>query len=265
MGYSILFKRIVSLLLLVFFVSFVAYFLCFEKTLRVENNSASPMHANENTVLNRNKNSAVHSMDASLIKNESETWNPMGDAVSKREIVDWFASRGNFSFADPAAHNDYQQYDLDTLHKLGDQGDLRALDELANRTETIDQLKSILAKAAIYGSTAAITRMGTAIESEFWIGNMSAEQRKPYILEAMSFYEVAEQRGDWWGKINDGRSLLERYGVTLSDEDNFYIAKRSKEIYENFEKIRIEMGLGAFDNSVPDTVIKFYEEMLRPL
>lgn len=208
---------------------------------------------------------AVNKIVATTSTPSSEKWNPMGDSASRKEILDWFASRGNFSFDDPSAPSDYKQYDTAVLEQMGEQGDLRALNELVNRAETLEQRKPILVKAAMFGSTAAITRLGTAIESEFQIDNLPSVERKAYILEAMAFYEAAEIRGDWWGKINDGASLLKRYDIDLNGEEKKLIATRAKELVENFEKMRVEKGLQKFDNSVPDSVIKFYEEMLRPL
>ncbi len=201
----------------------------------------------------------------SELTGQKQTWNPMGDAASRAKITAWFASRGNYSFYGPDEKNEYQNYDKETLNKLSESGDIRAMHELANRAESIDESNSTLYKAAIYGSTAAITQIGTSIEIWKQIDQLPAEEKRAYVIEALAHYEAATIRGDWWGNINDGSSLKNRLSIQPDKTEQEYIKKRSQEIYDDLQKKRYELGLGEFDNTVPDEVVKLYEEMLRPL
>ncbi|QEY17173.1 hypothetical protein D0C16_15015 [Cellvibrio sp. KY-GH-1] len=196
---------------------------------------------------------------------KAQTWSPMGDEASKAKIMSWFSARGNYSFYGPDEKRDIQNYDLETLKKLSDSGDIRAMHELANRAETIEGANSILYRAAIFGSTAAISQIGSSIESWQNIDQLPDDQRNAFIVEALAHYEAATLRGDWWGSINDGGSLKRRYSYQPDEHDMARIRNRAKEIYDELQRQRTDLGLGDFDNTVPDEVMKFYEEMLRPL
>lgn len=197
---------------------------------------------------------------------ENKNWNPMGDAVSAEKIKKWFSERGNYSFYGVDELSDYQTYDTETLTRLGDSGDLKAMHVLGDRASNFSELKNILMKAAAYGSTEALIQLGSLNENdEGNIGEKSAEIQKAKILTALAYYDVAQTRGDWWGNIAAGKSLTERYHIHISEQDKQLIEDLSEKIYQDLETRRSELGLGDFDNSVPDEVIKFYEEMLRPL
>lgn len=198
------------------------------------------------------------------INNEKETWNPMGTSTDAAEIRNWFAQRGNFSFMGDDQLSDYTVYDDNTLNQLGENGDLRALHVLADRSKNIEDFKNILHKAAVLGSTEALIRMGAINEAED-LDRMKVEDRKEKILDALSYYDAAQLRGDWWGNIVRGESLLKRYSHELSQQDKETVKVNAKKIYDSFQDERNMKGIGDFDNSVPDPVIKFYEEMLRPL
>lgn len=196
----------------------------------------------------------------------SSVWNPMGDPASAAEIKKWFAERGNYNFYGPDALSDYAGYDMETLERLGDSGDIKAMHVMADRAKSFDELKKILWKAAIYGSTEALIQLGGSKENdEGSIDKIPVERQKEKILEIMAYYEVAQMRGDWWGNITSAPSLIKRFPVDLSEHDKQLIKIGAEHIYNNLQAQRTELGLGNFDNSVPDLVIKFYEEMLRPL
>lgn len=197
---------------------------------------------------------------------EDKNWNPIGDAVSSEEIKEWFAARGNYSFFSPDSLSDYQGYDIETLTRLSDSGDIKAMHVLADRANNFSDLRSILFKASIYGSTEALIQLGSLNENdEGNIGEKSPEVQKAKILTALAYYEVAQMRGDWWGNIAAGKSLIERYKVDFTEQDKLLIKNLSEQIYNDLQVRRSELGLGEFDNSIPDSVIRFYEEMVKPL
>jgi len=197
---------------------------------------------------------------------EEKIWNPMGDAVSSEEIKKWFAARGNYSFFGPDSLSDYDGYDVETLTRLSDSGDLKAMHVLANRANNFADLKGVLLKAAVYGSTEALIQLGSLNENdEGSLSEKPAEVQKAKVLTALAYYEVAQIRGDWWGNIASGKSLTERYKVSLTEQDKLLIKNLSEQIYNDLQARRSGLGLSEFDNSVPDSVIKFYEEMVKPL
>lgn len=197
---------------------------------------------------------------------KSSIWNPMGGAISSEEIKKWFAERGNYKFYGPDILSDYQGYDMETLSRLSDSGDIKAMHVMADRATSFDDMKKHLWRAAVYGSTEALIQLGASNEnSNGSIKELPGDRQREKILEILSYYEVAQMRGDWWGNITSAPSLIERFKVDLSENDKQLIRQGAEQVYNNLQAARNDLGLGEFDNSVPDSVIKFYEEMLRPL
>lgn len=182
----------------------------------------------------------------------------------------WHAARGKFVYIDGPGRDEYgnkipdayETYDNETLRQLGNTGDLRALHELADRSETIAEHNVILEKAAVFGSTQALDKLGLMTELTASLSDKTPEEKKPIVIESMAYYEAAVLRGDWEGKLTFGRSLLGKHPVDLTDEDYNTIQKRSQEIYNNIQAKRYELGLGDFDNSIPDSVMESYSMSL---
>ncbi len=226
------------------------------------------MQADQRESLNLQQSDVVLSDAVKNIKqtsnNKKEILNPMGNPADAAEIKDWFAQRGNFSFMGDEQLSDYATYEDNVLIKLGENGDLRALHVLADRAKNINDFESVLHKAAVLGSTEALIRMGAINEAEN-LDSMNVDDRKAKIIEALSYYDAAQLRGDWWGSIVRGENLLKRYSHEINQQDKDAVQENAKKIYDEIQKARNAQELGEFDNSVPDSVIKFYEEMLRPL
>lgn len=188
--------------------------------------------------------------------------NPMADPVVAEEVKGWFASRGNFNFYGPDFLSDYRAYDMDTLLRLGETGDLKAIHVTAERMDNFKDRKGMLRKAAFYGSTAALIEIGAMNEDEDGdLNSLEPEQRQAKVIEAFAYYEAAKMRGDSWGLIANVPSFEQRYKIELSTEDRRKIADRAKLIYDDLQSQRIQRGLGEFDNSVPDSVTKFYKSV----
>lgn len=102
-------------------------------------------------------------MNASIL---GDVYSPMGDIASAEEIKKWFSDRGNYSFYGTDNLADYQGYNLETLTRLSDSGDLKAMHMLADRANHFSDLKHILLKAAIFGSTDALIQLGSLNENE---------------------------------------------------------------------------------------------------
>ncbi|HTF97092.1 MAG TPA: hypothetical protein VL995_13235 [Cellvibrio sp.] len=197
--------------------------------------------------------------------NSVDRWSPMGDAATAEKIKSWFAARGNYSFYGPDAYSEYKNYDNETLTKLSDDGDLRAMHVLSERAGNLLERKSILIRAAVYGSTEALSRLSTIQDLDKRDTVKTVEDKKMALFEILAYQEAAEIRGDWWPKIQMRDYYTKQYQIELNSQDNALIAGMAKEIYEELSQQRKRLGLDDFDNTVPDEVMKFYEEMLRPL
>lgn len=265
-NFILLVMLLISTVLLMFLVVNGSYMKLFtsdtsdkEKIIEIDSEDKKAMANSEGIVLSE----AAHSRAAH--DSLSQVWKPMGDEASAAKAKLWFASRGNYGFYGPEEQDDYKSYDNATLYRLSDEGDIHAMHILSDRAETIDDSQKILQRAAVYGSTEALAQLATIEKIKKMKGDKSAEEKKAVVLESLAYYEAAEIRGDWWPKIQMGDILIKQEGIEMTQSDRDYISRRGKEIYEELQQGRYSLGLGEFDNSTPDEVMKFYEEMLRPL
>lgn len=194
-------------------------------------------------------------------------WAPMGTTEQERVVREWFESRGNYQFQHPDYVNDYHSYSLDTLIELSEAGDIRALHHLAEKTDDLDEKRVILERAAAFGSTQALNRIGSIIEAQgrLYSDQVDEEQRRAVILEAMPYHHAAALRGDWWGLINYADPLLQRHDIALTEQEKVFVENRSQAIYDELQDQRHQLNRGDFDDEVPDEVMDFYNEMTRPL
>lgn len=193
----------------------------------------------------------------------------MGDEKSRSEIRSWFASRGAMGFLGKNSQYDYAGLDRSTLEKMLNDGNINALfsliyskDFILSRHETFEYIE----KAALFGSTDALLQASIYSET-YAIGsgqNLTREEREKFIIDAIAYLHTAELRGDWWPSIQSKSRLLKTFNSFITEELMLKIDIRGNEIYNNLEQKRISQGLGAFDNSVPESVIEFYGRMIDP-
>jgi len=189
----------------------------------------------------------------------------MGAPAQASEVKDWYVRRGNYAFSD--GNREYASYNQDALEKLSANGDIRAMHALANMylDEThlhhydADAANLQYRNAAVYGSTQALADLAVDHQVRFFSHETNEQAKKAAGLEVLALYNVAELRGDKWANLNEG--LLFKRGMTISVEDQQYINTRSQQIYDELQQNRNELGLGEFDNSVPDAVKHFFEQL----
>ncbi len=209
---------------------------------------------------------------AEFVKQEYQFQEPMTDPVLRREIIDWFASRGRFASEieyDAQGHRlptVYESYDEETLRQLGEGGDIRALQTLARRMdgyEDREEHRALLEKAAVYNSTWALGNLGLGYSTSGRYVAKSPEEKKAMYIEALAYYAAAQIRGDWTHAIRMGSSLRKEVDVTFTEEDELQVQKRAQEIYDDLQSRRHVLELGDFDNSIPEAVMREYEAMLE--
>lgn len=194
----------------------------------------------------------------------------MGTPAQASEVKDWYVRRGNYAFSD--GNREYVSYNQATLEKLSANGDIRAMHALANMYQDdvhlhqygADAANILYRNAAVYGSTQALADLAVDHQVRFFSHETNEQAKKAAGLEVLALYNVAELRGDKWANLNEG--LLFKRGLTISVEEQQYINMRSQQIYDELRQRRNELGLGEFDNSVPDTVKHFFEQLeLNPI
>lgn len=185
----------------------------------------------------------------------------LGGAPSERtKVQKWQESRGYFSKVSLA---DYGTYDLETLKKLSNTGDLKAMMALAqfylsDKYEGADRMQNysiILKLAAAYGSTDALERLSNNYASQQQdVNNILSHED---LIEVLSWMNVASLRGDLMPNVVAAQLYKESI-VHLTASDVTKIRERSKIIYDELVQQRMALGLGDFDNSRPPEVDKFF-------
>lgn len=167
---------------------------------------------------------------------------------------------------------EYNSYSLETLQKLVDGGDVRAMLVLGKKMYTIpgqgfNSAKRLYRQAAIYGATNAINEIGILTYIHKIGGSfrpLSPEEEREAWLETLPWYELAKLRGDRWG-LNQINRKLNRSSVNLSPEDWDQIRENGRKLYQTLQEQRFSLGLGEFDNSEPEGVKMFYDHILKSI
>lgn len=191
----------------------------------------------------------------------------MGTPAETAEVKKWFAQHGElFSEEDL----EYQSYDESTLRQLGNDGDIRALHRLAKMCVDKDHYmlegyggavaEEYLWRAAVLGSSKALADLALMHDARvFGTPGISATEKRLAVIEVLARYDAASYRGNRYPNINDASVFKETYQINLSTEEQLKVNNRAQEIYDSLSKRRSELGLDEFDNSVPDSVEKFFE------
>ena len=180
-------------------------------------------------------------------------------------VKKWSESRGRYG-PDDESLKEYATYNLETLEKLAEAGDLKAMTALSwlylsneryGREDALEKHENNLYRAALYGSTYALAQYSTLAErSEPGTGAIKYEN----LIESLAWAQLAAMRGDLWPSHN---SLIraEIHKFEFTNEAVVQIKQRAHELYGQLERQRIEMGLGEFDNSRPPEVDNLFNNI----
>lgn len=215
--------------------------------------------------ISRETNDDQEKLEADPIETEklANAVNPWHSPANFEEVEKWKESRGYYSAADLDM---YKSYSAETIKQLAQGGDIKALYQLARLkvsegTGKKQDIVNIYLEAAILGSSQALEWAGIMASTDPSFSRFQGEDGeqlyKKEMLEALSIYQVALIRGDRevLEQVNRTRSKLE-----LTPEDDEYIKARGAEIYSELEEKRKSLGLGPFDNSVPQIVKNYHDD-----
>jgi hypothetical protein len=176
------------------------------------------------------------------------------------DLLRWYEQRGQI-----LGFSDYDGYTKETLRALAEQGDIHALQLLAERLHEQgehDPANAYLLEAAVHGSVHALDRLGAAHYAAMLRarneGDEAAERRSA--LNALAWYETAYLRGDLNARSRvDG--LMQNLGeLEFNDNEIFNIRLRSEAHYRQLATRRAQLGYEEFDNT-PHPVLKKYHDM----
>ncbi|HEY7884099.1 MAG TPA: hypothetical protein VIC08_04030, partial [Cellvibrionaceae bacterium] len=174
------------------------------------------------------------------------------------QVQQWLDERGHFGVGGDL---DYQDYSWDTLDSLAKQGDMRAMQQLADRAANdgdFSLAKGLYLSAAVRGSTLALVRAANLTGVAVISGEVNHnEVMRSHALEALSLYAVAERRSDYMGAVQF-QARKEIWGIELSESEMADIQQRADELYQTLSQSRRDLGLAPFDNNLPDAVQDFY-------
>ncbi len=175
----------------------------------------------------------------------------------RHEIFEFQRSRGHFSSDDIY---DYHSYSLETLAELSEANDFIAAHVLASRLHEQgrrDEAYDAYMHAATLGSTAALGKLANFHNTSYVQNkNSTEEEREDIVNNMLTFYQVAQMRGD---RSMGARAtaFLKVHNIHLTDERRQEIANRGREMYDELNDSRASEGLDGFDNSIPENVQRY--------
>lgn len=174
------------------------------------------------------------------------------------EIHLWRESRGYISDQDRAI---YQTYDQTTLTQLARDGDVIALQELAEQARAQGEARAsagLYQEAAVHGSTYALAQTGNIIANDIR-AEADESQRREIALYGLAWHRVAVLRGDREVEASHVSRYMRENDLTLEPEEEAQVEQRAQMLYDDLNDRRQSIGLGAFDDSVPPAVSRLHQ------
>ncbi|HOY22216.1 MAG TPA: hypothetical protein PK002_03635 [Cellvibrio sp.] len=190
-----------------------------------------------------------------------------GTKAQMEELNTWRSERGYM--LGPEGSNVYESYNHETLRKLVANGDMYAMEALANnylddeyrKENNLDLIAvmkdrlGLLYNAAVHGSTSSLNDLAISISNKSAADGIVDFKQKE--IEKYAWFAVAAKRGDVMQLYSSSKSLR----VPFTETDWNLVAQKADQMYRELEQHRISAGLGSFDNSVPETVKDFFDEI----
>ncbi|MES2823232.1 MAG: hypothetical protein V4732_06510 [Pseudomonadota bacterium] len=171
--------------------------------------------------------------------------------VMLNDFKQWSEDHG---YPSAEKNSDYNQYEESTLKSLAEGGDLKAmmlLGDNAIKNNDTEKAEHYFEIAALRGSTFAIDRLSILSAPKQFSGYAPEAEKNQSFYETMAYAAVAEMRGDTFLANSRRNSLIENEKLNFNSDDYDHIDTRAKEIYNDFQARRIQLGLGDFDNTAP--------------
>jgi len=185
-----------------------------------------------------------------------ETFNILPE--DEEEYIRWARERGL-----EVTEDDYDSYSLETIKALAKQGDIRALDILAESIRendgNLEKAENIYIESAARGSLNAVDEIISIKYKKINSFNDSdAERAKKNAVEALAWIQIGKRRGQLDiapDRLRNFDHYTQQLGIPLSLEDYKEADSLARQIYEDLQAKRNRLALGEFDNSIP-TVFK---------
>jgi hypothetical protein len=164
---------------------------------------------------------------------------------------------------------EWQDFEQKVL-ALNAAGDVESMTEYLNSQKLRDDSYqiSLMEKGITYGSFNAIMAMGRKLRPVLNSDDSPSVRlaNKQQLVERLSYFELLRLRGAGGLYAANGNERVDleyferQYGEKLIAEDRIKINERARELYDHYQSERRKLGLGDFDNSMPDEVRDFLGE-----
>lgn len=195
----------------------------------------------------------------------------------KADIRDWH--KADVLTID-AANSDYASYDESLLSELAQSGDVKAMKLLVTRylkrsnetsdleviSELSEKIDALVEKSVIYGDRELFGMMPgkNLLKAKLVSPLSSPAEKRDAAINLLAYGEFMGLRGSLGDKYQEQMTLYSTYSnyglpQQLSENDKTVIRTQAKSIYDEYEQKRLHLGLGAFDNTIPEGKKKAFE------
>ncbi len=164
----------------------------------------------------------------------------------------WMQRTGQLTHQERA---DYEDYDNETLTRLTETGDIKAMDILSGRYIAAGENAKALfyaKKATVYGSIGAITKLSILASPN--ILTPENERQRKYI-EALALTNIIAMRGNpFLADLTKNQTMMSynsdfKNSTALTAEDEENIKSVAVAIFNNIKQERLKLGLGEFEET----------------
>jgi len=214
--------------------------------------NSAPSHLPDNKV-----------QDQPQTKEENPRWDSGGIAgtPAEEEVVRRWEQERGYLLKDRQKNEEYKSYDIPALQIMVDSGDVLAQAEIVRRAYGEARTREIY-KALAMGSTSAVMSLGVQLEVSYEDARTD-DARQNLVKELFAVYEMGALRGDRYNQIVLQNEFIKKHNIQLTEEDKKAIKQRGKELYNEIQQQRFELGLDEFDNSVPPEVSNYYNNLYK--
>ncbi len=196
----------------------------------------------------------------------SELTKPIFAPDESKEIQGWLERRG---YLGPEDERAYGSYSDEILIALAKNNDLRAIMFLADKAIKApnkdlaykpEEIEKRIAKANAYWTLGAALGSTTALDyiALYMNRGLDAPEARPVVLNIMAIYKTIEMRGDMDLSKSSREHFVRERSVVLTQEEQQFVKDQANVIYQDLENRRRELGLGEFDNSMSESVKRFF-------
>lgn len=247
----------------------IAGFIIFKSNFSIDQEPINPRTSFENTAAVSSNSVPSESVEMTLLVPQSKIdeklprWDSGGIAgtPAEEEVVRRWEQERGYLLKDRQKNEEYKSYDIPALQIMVDSGDVLAQAEIVRRAYGEARTREIY-KALAMGSTSAVMSLGVQLEVSYEDARTD-DARQNLVKELFAVYEMGALRGDRYNQIVLQNEFIKKHNIQLTEEDKKAIKQRGKELYNEIQQQRFELGLDEFDNSVPPEVSNYYNNLYK--